>query len=64
MSFDRRSFRLGILAGALLFLGLIAGIVLSSRLDWLPVASQENAARGAAPSRHGATSSRWSKAVT
>ncbi len=45
MSFDRRSFRLGILAGALLFLGLIAGIVLSSRLDWLPTAeSQENAA--------------------
>src|SRR3989344_4730221 len=50
MSFDRRSFRLGILAGALLFLGLIAGIVLSSRLDWLPVAeSQENAARAPLP---------------
>ena len=50
MSFDRRSFRLGILAGALLFLGLIAGIVLSSRLDWLPTAeSQENAARASIP---------------
>ena len=50
MSFDRRSFRLGILAGALLFLGLIAGIVLSSRLDWLPTAeSQENAARAPLP---------------
>ena len=40
MSFDRRSFRLGILAGAFLFLGLIAGIVLSSRLDWLPAAEK------------------------
>ena len=54
MSFDRRSFRLGILAGVFLFLGLIAGIVLSSRLDWLPVAeSQENAARAPLPSGHG-----------
>src|SRR3989344_3578163 len=46
MSFDRRSFRLGILAGTFLFLGLIAGIVLSSRLGWLPLAeSQEDVAR-------------------
>src|SRR3989344_6994131 len=50
MSFDRRSFRLGVLAGAFLFFGLIAGIVLSSRLDWLPTAeSQENAARAPLP---------------
>ena len=50
MSFDRRSFRLGILAGAFLFLGLIAGIVLSSRLDWLPAAeSRENATRASIP---------------
>jgi serine protease Do len=46
MSFDRRSFRLGILAGVFLFLGLIAGIVLSSGLGWLPAAeSQEPAVR-------------------
>lgn len=51
MSFDRRSFRLGILAGTFLFLGLIAGIVLSSRLGWLPtVESQEDVARAAIPS--------------
>ena len=46
MSFDRRSFRLGILAGVFLFLGLIAGIVLSSGFGWLPAAeSQEPAVR-------------------
>ncbi len=50
MSFDRRSFRLGILAGTFLFLGLIAGIVLSSRLGWLPLAeSQEEVARASIP---------------
>ncbi len=50
MSFDRRSFRMGILAGLFLFLGLIAGLVLSTRLDWLPVAeSQEASERSAIP---------------
>ena len=62
MSFDRRSFRLGILAGVFLFLGLIAGIVLSSRLDWLPTAeSQENPARALLPRARRPTSSRWSR---
>ena len=50
MSFDRRSFRLGILAGVFLFLGLIAGIALTANLGWLSAAeSQETAVRAPIP---------------
>ena len=38
MTIDKRSFRVGLIAGLFLFAGLIAGVVLSSRLDWMPVA--------------------------
>lgn len=38
MSLDRRSFKVGIIAGIFLVTGVIAGIVFSSRLDWLPSA--------------------------
>jgi serine protease Do len=38
MSLDRRSFKVGIIAGVLLVAGIIAGIVFSSRFDWLPSA--------------------------
>ncbi len=50
MSFDRRSFRLGILAGVFLFLGLIAGIALTANLGWFSAAeSQETVARAPIP---------------
>lgn len=50
MTIERRSFRLGLVAGLFLFAGLIAGVVLSSRLDWMPVAgSAENAATALPP---------------
>lgn len=39
MSFDRRSFKIGIIAGAFLVTGVLVGIVLSSRLDWVPSAA-------------------------
>jgi len=39
MSIDRRSFKVGIIAGVFLVSGIIAGIVFSSRLDWLPSAT-------------------------
>lgn len=38
MKIDRLSFRVGLLAGLFLFAGVIIGVVLSSRLDWMPVA--------------------------
>ncbi|MHB8741492.1 MAG: DegQ family serine endoprotease [Sulfuricaulis sp.] len=38
MSFDRRSFKIGIIAGVFLITGVLMGIILSSRLDWLPSA--------------------------
>lgn len=54
MSFDRGSFRLGIVAGVFLVVGLVAGIVFSSRMDWIaPAVSQETSPRplpaGSAP---------------
>ena len=42
MSIDRRSFKVGIIAGVFLVTGVIAGIVFSSRLDWLPSASSSS----------------------
>jgi serine protease Do len=46
MSLDRRSFRVGLVAGAFLIVGVIAGIGFSARFDWLPLAvSQEIAAK-------------------
>lgn len=46
MTIDRRSFRAGLVAGLFLFAGLIGGVILSSRLDWMPVAgSAENQPR-------------------
>jgi serine protease Do len=48
MFVDRRSFRLGILAGVFLFLGLVAGITVSARFGWFSAAeSQEPPARAA-----------------
>ncbi len=39
MSIDRRSFKVGIIAGIFLVSGILVGIVFSSRLDWLPSAT-------------------------
>jgi len=39
MAFDRRSFKVGIVAGVFLVSGILVGLVFSSRLDWLPSAS-------------------------
>src|SRR3989344_3985176 len=38
MSLDRRSFKVGIMAGVFLITGVAVGIVFSSRLGWLPIA--------------------------
>ncbi len=46
MSLDRGSFRLGIAAGVFLVIGLVAGVVFSTRMDWVaPAVSQEAAPR-------------------
>ncbi len=52
MSLDRRSFRIGIFAGLILFAGVVVGIILSSRLDWVPVATSapEETVRTSLPS--------------
>jgi serine protease Do len=43
MNIEKRSFRIGLIAGLFLFAGLIAGLVLSSRLGWMATAtSAEN----------------------
>jgi serine protease Do len=48
MNIDRRSFRVGLIAGLFLFAGVIVGVVMSSRLSWMPVAdSADTAARAA-----------------
>ena len=39
MSLDRRSFKVGIMAGVFLITGVAVGIVFSSRLGWLPSAA-------------------------
>ncbi len=39
MRLDRRSFRIGVIAGLFLFAGLILGIAMTSRLDWISEAS-------------------------
>jgi serine protease Do len=49
MSFDRRSFKVGIIAGVFLVIGVLAGIVFSSRLDWLPSAASGPADAPAVP---------------
>ncbi|OGI48607.1 MAG: hypothetical protein A2151_02665 [Candidatus Muproteobacteria bacterium RBG_16_65_34] len=41
MSLDRRSFRVGVVAGVFLLAGVILGAVLSARMDWLPAAHSE-----------------------
>jgi serine protease Do len=45
MSIDRRSFRAGLVAGLFLFVGLIGGVILSSRLGWMPVAGSADQPR-------------------
>ena len=46
MTIERRSFKIGVIAGLFLFAGVIGGVVLSSRLDWVPLAdSAEPAAK-------------------
>ena len=47
MSLDRRSFKVGIIAGVFLITGVAVGIVFSSRLGWLPNAAS-SPAEGAA----------------
>jgi serine protease Do len=44
MTIERYSFRLGLIAGLLLMVGLVAGLALSSRLDWMPRAVGAEAA--------------------
>ena len=55
MSFDRRSFKIGIIAGAFLITGVLVGIVLSSRLDWLPSAASSPTETATAPLLTGPT---------
>ena len=45
MTIDRRSFRAGLVAGLFLFAGLIGGVVLSSRLGWMPTAGSADQPR-------------------
>lgn len=49
MSLDSRSFRLGLLAGVLLLVGVIVGVLLTARFDWQPVAHSLEAAKVPAP---------------
>ena len=51
MSLDRRSFKVGIIAGVFLITGVVVGIVFSSRLGWLPsaVSSPTEGAASVAP---------------
>ena len=51
MALDRRSFKIGVFAGLILFAGVVVGIILSSRLDWVPVATSapESIARSSLP---------------
>ncbi|GAB4514702.1 MAG: DegQ family serine endoprotease [Sulfuricaulis sp.] len=49
MSFDGRSFKVGIIAGVFLLSGIIVGIIFSSRLDWLPSVSSAPTETAAAP---------------
>ncbi|OGI65954.1 MAG: hypothetical protein A2W18_00125 [Candidatus Muproteobacteria bacterium RBG_16_60_9] len=46
MNIDRRSFRVGLIAGLFLFAGVIVGVVMTSRLSWMPDAgSADSTAR-------------------
>jgi len=53
MSVDRRSFRAGLVAGLFLFAGLIGGVVLSSRLGWMPTAGSADQPRLPLPASAG-----------
>lgn len=44
MNLDRLSFRVGLIAGLFLFAGIIVGVVLSSRLNWMPDAGSAESA--------------------
>ncbi len=55
MSFDRRSFKIGIVAGVFLITGVLAGIILSSRLDWLPNAASSPTETATTPQLTGPT---------
>ena len=41
MSFDRRSFKFGISAGSFIIFGVLIGILLTWRMDWMPTANSE-----------------------
>jgi serine protease Do len=43
MMLDRRSFKVGVIAGAFLVVGALVGIALSARYDWTPVAASKDA---------------------
>jgi serine protease Do len=49
MNLDRRSFRLGFAAALLLLAGVVTGLLMSARLDWVAPASSESARLAAAP---------------
>lgn len=50
MSFDRRSFKYGVIAGLLLFAGVLVGVVLSARFDWISATTAETQTTQPAPS--------------
>lgn len=50
MSLDRRSFKFGVVAGLLLFVGVLAGIAATARFDWLPATTAQAQATVPAPS--------------
>ncbi|HLF23039.1 MAG TPA: DegQ family serine endoprotease, partial [Burkholderiales bacterium] len=49
MNTDRRSFRVGLIAGLFLFAGVIVGVVMSSRLSWMPAAGSAESTTARAP---------------
>jgi serine protease Do len=65
MNIDRLSFRVGLIAGLFLFAGVVIGVVLSSRWNWVPVAgSAEPAPRAVVVARPTANFVPVVKAVT
>ena len=49
MTIERRSWKIGAIAGLFLFAGLVGGIILSSRWDWVPQAGSAEPAAPALP---------------
>lgn len=49
MLIDRRSFKVGLIAGVFLIVGVIGGVVLTSRMDWMPLADSADTATAKLP---------------